>query len=153
MICVRQSLPTFFVFAVTLSPALSAQSQPSHRPGSGGKQHPATKALAPPVDLSGRLAEMEKTLTKQSAEGHVAGFSLVVVKDGMPNFIKGIGMKDLEHKRPVTPDTLFAIGSSSKAFTAMTMMMSVDDGKLSLSDPPRKYLPYFKLQDPDAARR
>ena len=77
-------------------------------------------------------------------------FRFVVVKDGKPIFMKGFGVRDLEHKKPVTPETLFAIGSSSKAFTAMTMMMSVDEGKLSLSDPPRKYLPYFKLQDPDA---
>src|SRR5688500_7734393 len=51
---------------------------------------------------------------------------------------------------PVTPDTLFAIGSSSKAFTALSVLMSADDRKLLLEDNPKKHLPYFKLRDPEA---
>src|ERR1044072_5466430 len=64
--------------------------------------------------------------------------------------MKGLGHKDFEQKVPVTPDTLFAIGSSSKAFTAMLVAMAADEGKLSLDDSPKKFLPYFKLQDPEA---
>ncbi|MGH9764280.1 MAG: serine hydrolase domain-containing protein, partial [Blastocatellia bacterium] len=54
------------------------------------------------------------------------------------------------HGLPVTPKTLFPIGSATKAFTAMAAAISVDQGKLSFDDSPHKYLPYFKLQDPDA---
>ncbi len=64
--------------------------------------------------------------------------------------MKGLGVKDFERKQPVTPDTLFAIGSSSKAFTAMLVAMAADAGKLALDDPPRKFLPYFKLQDAES---
>src|SRR5262249_9659135 len=65
-------------------------------------------------------------------------------------FLKGLGLRDVEQKLPVTPETLFAIGSSSKAFTAMTMLMSADEGKLALTDAPRKHLSYFHLRDPEA---
>ena len=93
---------------------------------------------------------MQKDLDAKREELHVPGAALVIVKDDKIIAIRGMGLRDAERKLPVTPQTMFAIGSSTKAFTAMTAMMSVDDGKLSLSDPPRKYLPYFKLKDPDA---
>src|SRR5581483_11737108 len=80
----------------------------------------------------------------------LTGASLAIVKDDKAIYLKGMGVKDYERKLPVTPDTLFAIGSSSKAFTAMSVMMSVDEGKFSLSDSPKEYLPYFKLQDAEA---
>jgi CubicO group peptidase (beta-lactamase class C family) len=64
--------------------------------------------------------------------------------------MKGLGYRDFERKVPVTPDTLFAIGSSTKAFTAMLVAMGADEGKISLDDSPKKFLPYFKLQDPEA---
>ena len=63
---------------------------------------------------------------------------------------KGFGLRDVERNLPVTADTLFAIGSCSKAFTAMGVVISQDEGKLSLDDSPKKHLPYFKLQDPEA---
>lgn len=138
----RRCLCVISIGVLSLSSSAFAQSP---HPAASGATHPVSAA-----EINSRLADMEKALTKASAEGHVAGFSLVVVKDGKPIYMKGIGMKDVESKAKVTPDTLFAIGSSSKAFTAVTMMMCVDEGKLVLSDPPRKYLPYFKLQDPDA---
>ena len=108
----------------------------------------ATKESSPD-DLATRLAAMEKAIETSRKELGVPGASLVVVKDGKVVYMQGLGLRDVDHKQPVTPDTLFAIGSSTKAFTAMTAMMSVDDGKLSLTDSPKKYLPYFKLQDPD----
>ena len=79
--------------------------------------------------------------------------SLAIVKDDQIIYLKGLGFKDFEKKLPVTPDTLFAIGSASKAFTAMLAVMSADDGKLSLDDSPKKFLPYFTLRDQDAAAK
>jgi CubicO group peptidase (beta-lactamase class C family) len=54
---------------------------------------------------------------------------------------------------PVTPDTRFAIGSASKAFTAMLAVIAADEGKLSLDDSPKKFLPYFTLRDEEAAAK
>jgi CubicO group peptidase (beta-lactamase class C family) len=103
--------------------------------------------------LAQRLASLEKELEAKRQELGVPGLSLVIVKDDEVIFMKGLGYKDVERKLPVTPDTLFAIGSASKAFTGMTAAMSADDGKLSLDDSPKKYLPYFKLQDAEADRK
>jgi CubicO group peptidase (beta-lactamase class C family) len=110
----------------------------------------ASAAQLQASDFSARLAALEKELEAKRQELGVPGLSLVVVKDDQVVLMKGYGVKDVERKLPVTPDTLFAIGSSSKAFTGLTAMMSVDEGKLSLDDSPKKYLPYFKLQDPEA---
>ncbi|HLJ55241.1 MAG TPA: serine hydrolase [Chthonomonadaceae bacterium] len=118
--------------------------------GRGQAAAPAARQTARAADQATGLAAIEKSIEKQRDALHVPGAALVIVKDDKVIFIKGFGLRDVEDKLPVTPRTQFAIGSSTKAFTAMTAMMTVDDGKLSLSDPPRKYLPYFKMRDPDA---
>ncbi len=101
-------------------------------------------------DLAAKLAAIEKAIDVKRKELGVPGLSLVIVKDDRVIYSKGLGLKDVERNLPVTEKTLFAIGSCSKAFTGMSVLMGVDDGKLSLEDSPKKYLPYFKLQDPDA---
>jgi CubicO group peptidase (beta-lactamase class C family) len=113
----------------------------------------AQTAAPAPSDLEARLAAAEKAIEEKRRELGVPGAALVVVKDDRVVYMKGLGVKDFEKKQPVTPDTLFAIGSSSKAFTAMLVAMAADAGKLALDDPPRKFLPYFKLQDAEADAR
>ena len=61
-------------------------------------------------------------------------------------------MKDFERKLPVTPDTRFAIGSSSKP-SRRCSRYERRRRKLSLEDSPKKFLPYFTLRDPDAAAK
>ncbi len=70
-----------------------------------------------------------------------------VVKDGEVVYAKGFGYRDVENQLPVTSKTLFAIGSSTKAFTAMAVGMLVDDGKLDLDTPLIEYMPDFRLYD------
>ena len=122
--------------------------------GAFGKPGPAMAAPPAAVSVAGdtaaQLAIIERAIDKGRTDLHVPGAALVIVKDDRVIYSKGFGLRDVENNLSVTPDTLFAIGSSTKAFTAMLAMMSVDDGKLALSDPPRKYLPYFKLRDPEA---
>src|ERR1700704_5624056 len=109
-------------------------------------QQPAQlQAGAPVQELSQQLATIEKRIDQKRLELGIPGASLVIVKDDKIIYMKGLGVKDLEHNLPVTPDTLFAIGSASKGFTAATAVMSVDESKLSLDDSPKKFLPYFKL--------
>ena len=115
----------------------------------GAQQATATQAAASAPDLSASLAAIEKAIDDKRKELGIPGVSLVIVKDDKVIYLKGLGDKDFERKLPVTPDTLFAIGSSSKAFTALTAVMSADEGKLSLDDSPKKFLPYFKMRDPD----
>jgi len=113
-------------------------------------QQPTT---ATATDYTSALAAIEKTLEEKRKELGIPGMSLVIVKDDKVIYLKGLGVKDFERNIPVTPDTRFAIGSSTKAFTAMLAVMSADDGKLSLDDSPKKFLPYFTLRDEEAAAK
>jgi CubicO group peptidase (beta-lactamase class C family) len=83
----------------------------------------------------------------------VPGLAVAVVEDGKVVLLKGYGYRDVEKKLPVTPRTLFAIGSISKSFTVTAMGMLVDEGKLDWDKPVRNYLSAFKLYDPVASER
>ena len=98
------------------------------------------------IDLKGFDTWVEKVMT----DWKVPGLAIVVVRDGKPVFVKGYGFRDLDKKLPVTPDTLFAIGSSTKAFTATTLGILVDQGKLDWQKPIKEYMPDFRLYDQTA---
>jgi CubicO group peptidase (beta-lactamase class C family) len=66
--------------------------------------------------------------------------SLAVVKDGKPLIVKGYGFANLEHQIPVKPETVFQSGSVGKQFTAMAVMMLVEEGKIGLDERIGKYL-------------
>ena len=70
---------------------------------------------------------------------HIPGLSLVVIKDGQIILARGYGLANVEHQVPVKPETIFQSGSMGKQFTATAVMMLVEAGKLSLSDPITKY--------------
>ncbi len=81
------------------------------------------------------------------------GVAIAVVKDGAVILSRGYGLRDVDNGLEVTPDTLFAIGSCTKAFTTMAMGMLADEGKLDWDAPVRTYLPDFTLHDPVASER
>ena len=84
---------------------------------------------------------------------HIPGMAIGIVHDGKVISVKAYGQRDLEKKLPVTTETLFPIGSNTKAFTATGLGMLVDDGVLDLDAPLRGYLPEFRLQDELAGAR
>lgn len=112
----------------------------------------AQMASATAVDYTKQLQEVEYKIDARRKELGIPGVSLVIVKDDKIIYMKGLGYKDFEKKVAVTPDTQFAIGSATKAFTALSVLMSMDEGKLALEDSPKKYLPYFKMSDPETDR-
>jgi len=65
--------------------------------------------------------------------------------------LKGFGVTNVDHPLPVDADTLYRIGSTTKTFTATAMMRLVEQGKVDLAAPARKYLPDLKLADEAAA--
>jgi CubicO group peptidase (beta-lactamase class C family) len=83
----------------------------------------------------------------------VPGIAIAVVQDGEVIHSQGYGYRDLEAKQPVTSDTLFAIGSASKAFTGMSVAMMVEDGKLKWEQPVREVMATFELKDSFASSR
>lgn len=103
------------------------------------------------ADIGARLAAIEAALEEHRRANGIPGAALAIVRDDI--FSKGFGVRSVADSLPVTPDTLFCIGSDTKAFTAAAAVMSADDGLLSLDNSPRKYLPYFKLRDPEADAR
>lgn len=102
---------------------------------------------------AGQLNQIEDLITQDMERWQVPGAAVAIIKERDAIFSKGFGYRDREQKLPVTPDTLFAIASCSKAFTAMTIGMLVDNGKLAWNKPVRDYLPEFRLYDPFASER
>src|SRR5215510_12139006 len=104
----------------------------------------STTALAQSVDQ----AALDALMNEAMKHWQTPGASVVVVRGDEIVYLKGFGVQDLNTKEPVTPDTIFAIGSTTKAFVTAAMAMLADEGKLRWDDPVRKYLPYFRLNDP-----
>src|SRR5437868_897425 len=69
------------------------------------------------------------------------GCAVEAAVDGKPVIAKGYGMADLEHDVKITPESIFEAGSVSKQFTAAAVLLLAREGKLSLDDPVRKYVP------------
>ncbi|HYV07008.1 MAG TPA: serine hydrolase domain-containing protein, partial [Blastocatellia bacterium] len=69
------------------------------------------------------------------------GCSLAVIKDGSIIYKRGYGAADLDHDIPNSPGTVFHVASLSKQFTAMSVLLLAQQGKLSLDDQVRKYIP------------
>lgn len=102
------------------------------------------KKVAKPVNP---LAGIEKELNQILKDQKAAGFAVAVVKKDSVIYAQGFGYKDYENKVPVTPNTLFAIGSSSKAFTTALLGLMQKEGKLEYDKPIRTYLPELKFYD------
>ncbi|HEV3471453.1 MAG TPA: serine hydrolase [Pyrinomonadaceae bacterium] len=102
--------------------------------------------------LEGRLKEIDEYAAKAGRDWHVPGFAVAIVKDDRVVLAKGYGVRELGKPEPVDADTLFAIASNTKAFTAAALAVLVDEGKLKWDDPATKYLPGFQLSDPFVTR-
>lgn len=82
----------------------------------------------------------------------VPGAAIGAFHDGNV-YTAAVGVTNVDHPLPVTPETLFLIGSTSKTFTATALMQLVEDGRVDLQAPVRTYLPNFRLQSEDDAAR
>ncbi|MBX3279464.1 MAG: serine hydrolase [Acidobacteria bacterium] len=104
----------------------------------------AVTCLGQSVDQS----SLDRIMTESLKAWDVPGAAIVVVRGDEVVYLKGFGVRAISKPDAVTPDTLFAIGSTSKAFTTAAMAALVDDGKMAWNDPVRKHLPGFRLADP-----
>lgn len=102
-----------------------------------------------------RVARLVRTVDSMRPSRLVPGMALVVVRDDRVLVMRGFGLADREEARPVTPDTLFAIGSCTKAFTSTLTAMLVDGGWIGWDDAIADPLPGFRLQvaSPDPGAR
>ena len=108
-----------------------------------GCSAPATPVVTP--ELQQKLDLLVEQLEQQRQTLHVLGMAIAVVKDDEVVLTHGFGIADIEEEVPVTPETIFAIGSATKAFTSALAGMLVDEGKMDWDDPVTEYLPYFQM--------
>jgi len=103
--------------------------------------------------LEAKLKKFRIFMNAEMKRWEVPGIGVGIVKDGKVIFAEGFGLRNVEKNLPVTPDTIFAIGSASKAFTSMDIGILVDEGKVDWDKPVQTYLPTFKLKDEVATIR
>ncbi|OGO50784.1 MAG: hypothetical protein A2148_03640 [Chloroflexi bacterium RBG_16_68_14] len=98
------------------------------------------------------LGQVDDLVIATMNEHALAGLAVGVVHRGELVYAKGFGLADAKEERPVTPDTVFRIGSISKTFTAIALMQLWEQGKFQLDDPVKDYLTAFKVlhRDPNA---
>jgi D-alanyl-D-alanine carboxypeptidase len=85
--------------------------------------------------------QLDSIITQVVAEKHIVGLSVGVMQNGRVLLAKGYGVSDLSTRAPVTPQTMFGVGSVTKQFTCSLALMFAEQGKLSFSDPVAKWYP------------
>jgi len=97
-------------------------------------------------------AALDAYIVKGLEDWNIPGLSIAVVNNGTPVYLKGFGVRSLEASGKVDAQTLFGMMSTTKAMTAMTLAMLVDEGKLGWNDPVIQHYPEFALSDPFVTR-
>lgn len=95
--------------------------------------------LAGCASASSGEASVDALMKRYDGDG--PGASLLVIRDGVPLVRRGYGFADLEHRVAATPQTDYRLASVSKQFTATAILLLAQDGKLSLDDRARRWLP------------
>ncbi|WP_166241324.1 serine hydrolase domain-containing protein [Paenibacillus turpanensis] len=101
-----------------------------------------TASKAAPND---KIEEINRFVEEQRLKGKIPGISLVIVEKGETVYEQGFGYADLKEKKPVTGDTLFELGSTTKAFTGLAIFKLEKEGLLKRTDEITKYLPWLEL--------
>jgi CubicO group peptidase (beta-lactamase class C family) len=99
-----------------------------------------------------RLAAFDRQMRRWMRQWNVPGAAVGVVQRGRIVHLAGYGFAHPRRNIPATPDTLFSIASCTKAMTAATLGLLVDDGRLDWDRPVRELLPGFRLMDPAASK-
>jgi CubicO group peptidase (beta-lactamase class C family) len=119
----RQSIQ-FVLVLITFSRPAIAQKKPEAKP------KPAQS-----------IPELRQQLEKILHDRHTPGMSIAIVHRDGPEWVAGLGKADVATNQLATADTLFRIGSTSKAFVSLSILKLVDEGRLSLQDPVHKLVP------------
>jgi CubicO group peptidase (beta-lactamase class C family) len=108
----------------------------------------AALAASPLVAQQGPLAGFDDYVTKTMRDWKDPGLAIAILRNDSIVLMKGYGTRTLGKNEPVDEHTMFAIGSSSKAFTATLVAMMVDAGKMRWDDQATRYLPGLEMYDP-----
>ncbi len=115
-----------------------------------------TLAAAPPAGAEGsfdipagahfnpdKLAKVSEFFKNEVATGKIPGAIVLIQQHGKPVYHEFFGVQDVVSKAPITDKTIFRLFSMTKAITAVTSMMLLEEGKIKLDDPISKYIPSF----------
>ena len=91
-----------------------------------------------------RLERIRPVMQGYVDDGNLPGFLTVVARHGKIVHFETIGMRDVENKKPVEPDTIFRIYSMSKPITSVAVMMLYEEGRFQLGTPVSQFIPEFK---------
>lgn len=97
-------------------------------------------ALAPAVTAQ-PADTLDAFVVREMTARHIPGLALAVVRNGRTVLARGYGHADLAHGVPVTDSTAFLIASVTKSFTAVAVLMLVEDGRVGLDDPVGQHVP------------
>ncbi|MED4752779.1 serine hydrolase domain-containing protein [Brevibacillus choshinensis] len=97
-------------------------------------------------------AKIDKYMESVMNRLHIPGAAVGIVKGDQMIYLKGYGISGPD-KTPVTPQTSFVIGSTSKSFTALAVMQLVEEGKIDLNAPILRYLPWFEVANKEASMK
>ena len=129
--------------AITATPAIMP-AQRTARAAQQATQRAAERAAAAP------LASLDVYVERALRDWQVPGLAIAVVRNDSVILSKGYGVREIGKPERVDANTIFAIASTTKAFTSTAMGMLVDAGTLDWDDPVARWLPYFEVADPIA---
>ena len=144
----RINVKRLLVFTLVLITLVSACARPATAPTPTPTPSPSpTPTPGPePGSLEQRLDLLMAQLEQQREALHIPGMAIAVVKNDEVVLAQGFGVSNIDTEASVTPETIFPIGSCTKAFTSTLVGMLVDEGKMDWDDPITDYLPYFTLE-------
>lgn len=109
--------------------------------------------LAQAKPLPGFVTDsLSRYIVRGMADWNIPGLSVAIVKDGQVVFMQGFGVTKVNGRQAVDANTLFMIGSNTKAFTATTLALLQEAGAVNLNDKVQRWMPEFRLKDPLASR-
>ncbi len=127
----------------TSSPTAAPTDRPTPTPSPSPSGSPAPSSLAPAL-----AANLQRTLDRYALKYRLPGASVTISWADGRSWTGVTGFADVKARRPVTPDTVFAVASMSKTFTSALILGLVDDGRLSLDTKVAKLLPSVRLGRP-----
>src|ERR1041384_2818385 len=118
--------------------------------GGGGGAFALRLAVSAVASAQEPFPGLDAYIAKAVQTWKIPAVSVAIVRNDSVLYTKGFGTLSVSDKTPVNDQTLFEIGSSSKAFTATLVAMMVGDGKMRFEDKLTEYLPTFRMYDPIA---
>lgn len=146
-VTLRYATLGFVALAFVAPVARGQETKPAPAPAPTGPTAPPTdsaRRFTPPASI----AELEARIKHLLDSTKTPGAGLAIVRNDSVLFAGGFGRARVEPELPATASTLFRIGSTSKAFVALTALQLQREGKLSLDDPIKKHLPELPYENP-----